>query len=244
MLRIGRCEFVRSVCIATFNGGRYLREQLDSILSQLSAEDEVVISDDGSVDDTWDILTEYAEKDKRIQLFSGPRQGLIANFGYAIQQTKGDLIFLADQDDVWLETKVKKITDYFEQNPDQLVVVSDLIIVDSELQEIHDSYFSFRNSKEGWFNNVIRSHYIGAGMAFRSSLKPDILPIPSEVPMHDMWIGLLGGKKTGFLREPLTLYRRHDLNASEIETHSKLRQKISWRVHLITALIKRKWFKR
>lgn len=62
---------MRSVCIATFNGGRYLREQLDSILSQLSAEDEVVISDDGSVDDTWDILTEYAEKDKRIQLFRG-----------------------------------------------------------------------------------------------------------------------------------------------------------------------------
>ncbi len=108
MLRIGRCEFVRSVCIATFNGGRYLREQLDSILSQLSAEDEVIISDDGSVDDTWDILTEYAEKDRRIKLFSGPRQGLIANFGYAIQQTKGELIFLADQDDVWLETKVKK----------------------------------------------------------------------------------------------------------------------------------------
>ncbi len=50
-------------------GGRYLREQLDSILSQLSAEDEVIISDDGSVDDTWDILTEYAEKDRRIKLF-------------------------------------------------------------------------------------------------------------------------------------------------------------------------------
>ena len=60
---------MRSVCIATFNGGRYLREQLDSILSQLSAEDEVIISDDGSVDDTWDILTEYAEKDRRIKLF-------------------------------------------------------------------------------------------------------------------------------------------------------------------------------
>lgn len=83
---------MRSVCIATFNGGRYLREQLDSILSQLSAEDEVVISDDGSVDDTWDILTEYAEKISESSFF-GPRQGLIANFGYAIQQTKGDLIF-------------------------------------------------------------------------------------------------------------------------------------------------------
>lgn len=55
---------------------------------------------------------------------------------------------MADQDDVWLETKVKKITDYFEQNPDQLVVVSDLIIVDSELQEIHDSYFRFEIPKK------------------------------------------------------------------------------------------------
>lgn len=62
---------MRSVCIATFNGGRYLREQLDSILSQLSAEDEVVISDDGSVDDTWDILTEYAEKISESSFFRG-----------------------------------------------------------------------------------------------------------------------------------------------------------------------------
>ncbi|WP_165003188.1 MULTISPECIES: glycosyltransferase family 2 protein [unclassified Enterococcus] len=234
---------MRSVCIATFNGGRYLREQLDSILQQLAEEDEVIISDDGSVDDTWAILNDYAEKDHRIKLFEGPKQGLIANFGYAIQQAKGELIFLADQDDVWLEHKVEKITDYFKKNPDKTVVVSDLVIVDSELKEIHASYFSYRRSKEGWLNNLIRSHYIGAGMAFRSTLKKEILPIPADVPMHDMWIGLLGGKHTGFLREPLTLYRRHDFNASEIETHSSLMQKLSWRVHLAAALIKRRGFK-
>ena len=172
------------------------------------------------------------------------KNGLIANFGHAIEQTKGDIIFLADQDDVWLEGKVDKIVTYFETHPEQLVVVSDLVIVDSELNERHSSYFEYRQSKEGWLNNLIRSHYIGAGMAFRSSLKKDILPIPIDVPMHDMWIGLLGGKHVGFIRQPLTLYRRHDFNVSEINTHSKIRQKISWRLHLLKALAKRKWLRR
>ena len=232
---------MRSVCIATFNGEIYIREQLDSILTQLSSEDEVIISDDGSVDGTWSILNEYATKDERIKLFEGPKKGLIANFGFAISQAQGELIFLADQDDVWLESKIEKITCYFEKNQNHLVVVSDLVIVDSELKEIHASYFAFRKSKEGWLTNLIRSNYIGAGMAFRSSLKEKILPIPKDVPMHDMWIGLLAGNHVGFIKEPLTLYRRHDFNASQIETQSKWKQKISWRVHLLKALIQRKW---
>ncbi len=230
--------------MATFNGEKYLKEQLDSILKQLSTNDELVVSDDGSTDGTLAILAEYAEKDARIKIFEGPKKGLIANFGHAIEQTKGDIIFLADQDDVWLEGKVDKIAAYFETHPEQLVVVSDLVIVDSELNERHSSYFEYRQSKEGWLNNLIRSHYIGAGMAFRSSLKKDILPIPIDVPMHDMWIGLLGGKHVGFIRQPLTLYRRHDFNVSEIKTHSKIRQKISWRLHLLKALAKRKWLRR
>lgn len=230
--------------MATFNGEKYLKEQMDSILNQLSPNDELVVSDDGSTDGTLEILAEYAKKDERIKIFEGPKKGLIANFEHAIEQTKGDIIFLADQDDVWLAGKVNKITEYFEKYPEQLVVVSDLVIVDSELNERHASYFSYRQSKEGWLNNLIRSHYIGAGMAFRSSLKKDILPIPSDVPMHDMWIGLLGGKHVGFIRQPLTLYRRHDFNVSEINTQSKICQKISWRLHLLKALAKRKWLRR
>ena len=121
--------------MATFNGEKYLKEQLDSILKQLSTNDELVVSDDGSTDGTLAILAEYAEKDARIKIFEGPKKGLIANFGHAIEQTKGDIIFLADQDDVWLEGKVDKIAAYFETYPEQLVVVSDLVIVDSELNE-------------------------------------------------------------------------------------------------------------
>src|SRR5699024_1666602 len=127
---------------------KYLKEQLDSILKQLSTNDELVVSDDGSTDGTLAILAEYAEKDARIKIFEGPKKGLIANFGHAIEQTKGDIIFLADQDDVWLEGKVDKIAAYFETYPEQLVVVSDLVIVDSELNERHSSYFAYRQSKE------------------------------------------------------------------------------------------------
>ncbi|OJG79209.1 alpha-L-Rha alpha-1,3-L-rhamnosyltransferase [Enterococcus ratti] len=227
--------------MATFNGERYLSEQLDSILNQLSMDDELVISDDGSKDGTRKIIKEYAQQDNRIKLTEGPRKGLIANFSHAIKQSSGDIVFLADQDDIWLPNKVARVTTYFEENPNQLVVVSDLVVVDSHLNEIHPSYFKYRRSREGWLNNLIRSHYIGAGMAFRSSLKKTIIPIPDKVPMHDMWIGMLGGNHVGFIREPLTLYRRHELNASEIDTHSNLKQKISWRVHLLKALIKRKW---
>ncbi|EOA3420716.1 glycosyltransferase family 2 protein [Enterococcus hirae] len=233
---------MRSVCMATFNGGRYLREQLDSILNQLTLEDELIISDDGSTDETCQIIKEYTQLDNRIKFVEGPRKGVIANFNHAIQQSKGDIIFLADQDDVWLPNKVAKITAYFEENPQQLVVVSDLVIVDGQLNEIHASYFSYRHSRTGWLNNLIRSNYIGAGMAFRSSLKKKIVPIPSEVPMHDMWIGMLGGTRVGFIRETLTLYRRHDFNVSEIKTNIKLTQKITWRLNLIKALVKRKWF--
>lgn len=96
--------------MATFNGGRYLREQLDSILNQLTLEDELIISDDGSTDETCQIIKEYTQLDNRIKFVEGPRKGVIANFNHAIQQSKGDIIFLADQDDVWLPNKVAKIT--------------------------------------------------------------------------------------------------------------------------------------
>ncbi len=241
MLRWGRCKFLRSVCMATFNGEKYLREQLNSILRQLSTTDELVISDDGSVDSTWNILLEYAQQDSRIKLLKGPQRGLIQNFAHAIEQANGEIIFLADQDDVWLDNKVKRITADFAAHPKRQVVVSDLVIVDEDLKTIYPSYFTYRHSKEGWLNNFVRSHYIGAGMAFRSNLKPKILPIPDDVPMHDMWIGLLGGNQVGFIREPLTLYRRHDLNASEIQTHSSFQQKLAWRFHLLVSYLKRKW---
>jgi len=95
-----------SVCMATYNGERYLKEQLDSILKQLSFTDEIIISDDGSQDRTIEIIESFG--DSRIKLFHSTQQNLIYNFENALSKASGDIIFLSDQDDIWYENKVEK----------------------------------------------------------------------------------------------------------------------------------------
>ena len=230
-----------SVCMATYNGEQFLKEQLDSILPQLDLTDELIISDDHSSDNTRTLLNEYAKKDSRIQVFDGPGQGVVANFENALKKSKGEFIFLADQDDVWLPQKVSVIKKYFFDHPEVNLVVADLIIVDSKLNSIKDSYFHYRKVKKGFFKNIVRSSYIGAGMAFRSTLKEKALPFPENIPMHDMWLALLSEweNKSAFIDEPLTLYRRHENNVSEIATDSFFFQQLKWRLSLISSLGKR-----
>ena len=96
-----------SVCIATYNGERYIREQLDSILSQLSLDDEVIISDDGSKDSTIEIISSYL--DSRIKVFkNNGKHGYVGNFENALNHSSGDFIFLSDQDDIWELQKIEK----------------------------------------------------------------------------------------------------------------------------------------
>lgn len=233
-----------SVCMATYNGATFIREQVDSILLQLTNSDELLISDDGSTDETLTILKEYQQRDARIKILAGPKQGVIANFSYVISQSKGDYIFLADQDDIWLPKKVAKTIEVFQQNPNCLLVLSDLKIVSSDLQEIYPSYFAHKQVRTGFYANVLRNTYIGAGMAFKKELKEKILPIPKNVPMHDMWIGLLAEPKVKLLTTPLTLYRRHEQNASELHTKASRIQQLKWRKNLLYYLGKRKWLKK
>lgn len=235
-----------SVCIATYNGEKYLTQQLDSILAQLAEEDEMIISDDGSVDETLNIIKGYMAKDSRIRLIEGPRQGVIANFEQAITEAQGDFIFLADQDDVWLPNKSSEVVAFFDTHPTLDVVVSDLIIVDEALKPITSSYFEYRNVKGGFFANLLKSGYIGAGMCFRKRMKKRILPIPRNVAMHDMWIGMLGetSKSSGFLAKQLTYYRRHGENVSEIATSSSVLQQLKWRTSLLFLLFKRNILKK
>ena len=96
-----------SVAMATYNGARYLRQQLESIFSQLAPEDEIVIVDDASQDATCAIVMEF--KDARVRLLRNPRNvGVLGSFERAIRNTTGDVIFLSDQDDVWRGDKVRK----------------------------------------------------------------------------------------------------------------------------------------
>lgn len=230
-----------SVCIATYNGASYLEEQLNSILPQLGSKDQVIVSDDGSTDETLFILKKYAQEDARILLYAGPGKGVVANFNYAISKSTGEFIFLADQDDVWLPGKVANIMHYFKEHPNTELIISDLTIVNEKLEIITPSYFAFRHVKLGFFKNLVRNGYIGAGMAFKSTLKDLALPIPATIPMHDMWFGLIADiqKKSAVLPQQLTLYRRHDFNASEIKTKASFYQMLKWRLSISWALIQR-----
>jgi glycosyltransferase involved in cell wall biosynthesis len=97
-----------SVCMATYNGAKYIKEQMDSILCQLGKDDEVVVSDDGSTDSTLDIVAEYGDSRIKIVRNTGAHN-FIRNFENSLKAAHGDYIFLADQDDVWLPDKVAKI---------------------------------------------------------------------------------------------------------------------------------------
>ncbi len=197
-----------SVCMATYNGELFIREQINSILPQLGKSDELIISDDGSTDRTVEIIKGI--EDSRIKLLHGNFRDVIKNFGNALSNVSGDFVFLADQDDIWVEGKVKRSLEILKEYD---LVISDSVIVDENLQPLYPSFFDFYGSGKGMLKNVLKSTYFGSCMAFRRSLLRQSLPFPNTREIgHDLWIGLVG-EMTGkicFLKEPLIKYRRHN----------------------------------
>ena len=225
-----------SVVMASFNGEKYIEEQIQTILECLDNNDELIISDDGSIDNTRNIIKDFS--DKRIILIDGPRKGIKKNFENAIKYAKGKYIFLSDQDDVWKNDKVKKVIEVFEEEK-CLCVVHDCEVFNSANGEvIYDSFFKFRNSGKGIIKNIYKNTYIGCCMAFSSEIIDYILPIPSEIEMHDQWIGIIAEEcgKVKFIDEKLIKYRRHELNVSQMK-HYPLKKMIKNRVILVTKLM-------
>jgi glycosyltransferase involved in cell wall biosynthesis len=228
-----------SIALATYNGEKYITEQLNSILPQLTEGDEIVISDDGSTDKTLEIIAGFCSA--RINVYSNPKKGVISNFENAISHATGDVIFLCDQDDVWCPDKIAVCLSYF-SSPDVKLVVSDAYITDSALNIIDDSFYKLMNSGGGFAKNFIKNTFLGCCMAFRNELKNIILPFPEKIPMHDSWIGLLTqlNGKTLFIPEKLVYYRRHDQNTTVLKRNSVLKS-LSWRRALLIELIMRKF---
>lgn len=227
-----------SVCIATYNGENYIKEQLDSILIQLNNCDEIIISDDSSTDKTLDIIKSY--NDKRIKIFSNNTfHSPIQNFENALKQAQGDYIFLSDQDDVWLSNKVKRT---IEELKKYSLVVSDCYIVDKNCNIIKESFFK-KHPSSSIIKNIIKNNYLGCCMAFRREVLTKALPFPKHIAMHDIWLGLCGSLfyNTAFIPDKLIMYRRHGKNASPTAEKSKysLKYKISYRTNIIIYLIKR-----
>lgn len=236
-------KIICSVAMATYNGEKYLEEQINSILINLTENDELVISDDGSTDKTLSIIKKYQKKDNRIKFFEGPKLGVKQNFNNAIEKCKGKYIFLSDQDDVWKKDKINKILQIFKKEK-CLVVIHNANIVDSNLKMQKQTFFEFRNSGSGILKNIWKNTYIGCCMAFDSSLKDKILPIPNDIEMHDQWIGLIAEKygKSIFINECLIDYRRHDNNVSKM-MHHPLKEMLNNRIRFIKNYLKKKRLK-
>lgn len=227
-----------SVVMASYNGEMFIEEQITSILINLEENDELIISDDGSTDNTLQIIKKIQAKDKRIKLINGPKKGIKQNFANGIKESHGKYIFLSDQDDIWSEDKVKTVVPYLEKYS---VVVHDCKVFKDNLT-ILDSFFKYRNSGKGIIKNIYKNTYIGCCMAFHSELKNYILPIPNEIEMHDQWIGVIGEKhRKGciFIPNKLISYRRHDDNASSLN-HYKIPKMIKNRLIFIWKYLKRR----
>lgn len=201
-----------SVCMGTYNGEKYIYQQLLSILPQLNSDDEIIISDDGSTDGTLAIVTRLS--DGRIQIGTNKGQkGPLGNFEQAINRATGDLIFLADQDDIWLPDKVNVLRSLLQNND---LVLSDCQVVTETGKLIYESFFEHRRSRPGFWRNLYKNSYVGCCMAFRREVLTYALPFPPQVHMHDWWLGLLVEVKgrVCFYPKPLIHYVRHGGNAS------------------------------
>ncbi len=215
-----------SVALCTYNGEKYIEEQLNSILYQTLPVDEIVICDDGSIDNTLEILNQYRNKDARIKVFSNIKNlGLVKNFEKAIRLTSGDFIFLSDQDDVWKEDKVEVMINFFQKKPDCLMLFTNGTLIDERNNclgsTLWDKWGFNEEVKKSWLNNqnafldLIKNYnkVTGATLAFKKELKTVILPITvPRLYWHDTWIAINAAYLNGlyFLEENTINYRTHN----------------------------------
>lgn len=231
-------EMKISVCIAVYNGAVYLQPQMLSILAQLRATDEVVVVDDASQDNSAELLSGFL--DSRVRVFRNELNlGVFASFEKAMRLAQGEILFLSDQDDLWLPGKVEKIIEAFSLSPEVTLVASDAQIIDESGSVVADSFFGQRGAfAAGVLNNLFKNKYLGCTLAFRRSMLQHFLPIPKDVPMHDIWFGLVNAVygKTHYIDQPLIAYRRHGNNVSP-SVGAPVVQKLVWRWRLTKNLL-------
>lgn len=228
-----------SVAMAVYNGEKYLRQQIESILYQLGNDDEIVISVDPSSDGSKAIAEDFAQQDKRIHVIEGPGHGVIRNFESALTAVSGQYIFLADQDDIWLHDKLLTcLSNMVEKNV--TAVMHDAVVTDDSLHKIRDSFFE-GSYEPGVYHNIKRNRFIGCCMAVKKEVLELALPFPKRLPMHDQWLGLMA-KKLGtviYIDKPLLFYRRHEQTLTGQKKTSFVRKAI-WRFNILTSFILRR----
>ena len=210
------------ILLATYNGEKYLVEQLDSILSQTYSNFRLIISDDSSTDGTRKILEEYKAKDDRIELyFQEKNLGVIKNFEFLLKKVENKYYMLSDQDDIWKENKIEKSVEKLENSESDLVY-TDLEVVDENLNITYESYWKLKNiyKKIKKYNNFealyLNNFITGCTVISKKEFIKDFLPLPetSKFVLHDYWISLVVSQKgkISYIEEPLIKYRQHKNN--------------------------------
>lgn len=240
-----------SVCIATHNGGKYIVKQLNSILSQLSQTDEIIISDDGSIDDTIQLIESlndaririvtYRQKIDYTHLRLSSYYYASSNFCNALKYATGDFIFLSDQDDIWKPTKVEKYTEAFK---DADMILSNFSIIDENDALTLNRYYVGDPYRSHSFFSILKGlPFRGCCLAFKREILIDAMPFPDKLLLHDCWIGLnayVNKRCLIFISDPLLLYRRHSSNVSDLNSPNDFVFKITYRIILLSQILKLK----
>lgn len=230
------------ILMATYNGEKYLAEQIDSIISQTYKNWNLLIRDDGSSDSTFKILLEYEKKDDRIKIVKDEKGnlGIAKNFEELLKITSSELVMFSDQDDVWKKDKIEIMMKYIS---DYDLIVSDAVVVNEKLKCINESLFYIVKSKKGIIKNIIKNTYYGCCMLFKRKILGKVLPIPDNKEIgHDLWIGLISEKyyKVRFIKKKLMYFRRHSNNTTTINKSKRnIREKIIGRYVILKELLKR-----
>ncbi|HMN28144.1 MAG TPA: glycosyltransferase [Caldilineaceae bacterium] len=235
-----------SVAVATYNGERYIRQQLSSILGQSYLPHEIIVCDDGSTDGTTTAIRLAPESERvRLQL-NAENLGFQKNFEQAITRCSGEIIALSDQDDIWLPDRLQRTVECFASDPALDLVVTEAQIVDEQLRPFNDRLYGQRLSAlleaplqaEG----LIRSLNIkGCTIAMRARLKRYVLPIAAQTWGHDHWIAFIAAtlSRIAFLPEPLMYYRRHASSAG----HDIYRRRLDWRLRALAGSLALPYYK-
>lgn len=203
-----------SVALATYNGARFIEDQLQSLITQTLKPCEIIISDDHSTDDTTTIISDFRSKtDIPIELYiNKERLGYVENFNNALSHCSGDIVFLCDQDDVWFKNKIETHLLLHEQNPSVYVVMNDAMLVNERLES-----FGLTKLQQIRRLGLSPNFYImGCSSSIKKCFLDAVLPVPRGYPSHDSWIIRLANLLHARLIHDSVLqhYRRHGANLS------------------------------
>ena len=232
-----------SVCMSTYNGEKYVLEQIKSILNNIADSDELIIVDDFSNDKTVELI--YNLKDKRIKLLiNNKNSGEVFSFNRALSNASNNYIFLSDQDDIWFNERVKLMIQGLQQS-DAYLLTSNFSWIDQDGKSIHIEYDGVKSTTSNkYYKNILdifigKTNYFGCAMLISKDFLKIILPIPKFTESHDLWIALCANlfNKNLHINNKTFFKRSHESNATSTISNRNLFKKIWSRCIFLISII-------